>query len=105
MNSLLRRINASSEDVEQCISEGWSESTIISEIRRLLDSGYFKESEVWWEFMDSRQDLLTALPGVKPRTAKKASEFGESRKRFLWYPFLPIGEFTVLMADGGMLTA
>jgi len=33
--------------------------------------------------------------------ARKASTFGENRTRFLWTPYLPIGDYSVVMADGG----
>ena len=38
---------------------------------------------------------------AKPRTAKPASTFGEDNTKFLWYPYLPIGDYSVMMADGG----
>lgn len=34
-------------------------------------------------------------------TARRASEFGEDRTRFVWYPYIPEGDYTVLMAPGG----
>ena len=33
--------------------------------------------------------------------AKPAAAFGEDNTRFLWYPYLPIGDYSVMMADGG----
>lgn len=33
--------------------------------------------------------------------AKSAAEFGESNTRFIWKPFVPVGDYSVLMADGG----
>lgn len=33
--------------------------------------------------------------------AKKASDFGDDKTEFVWYPYIPIGDYTVLMADGG----
>jgi len=33
--------------------------------------------------------------------AKQASEYGEDDTQFLWYPYLPIGDYSVLMAAGG----
>ena len=33
--------------------------------------------------------------------AKAAAEFGESTTRFVWNPYVPIGDYTVMMADGG----
>lgn len=37
----------------------------------------------------------------KMRKAKAASQFGEDNTKFLWYPYLPIGDYSVMMADGG----
>lgn len=53
--------------------------------------------------------LMTSTPVWEPgaemadqfRNAKAASEFGEDNTKFLWYPYLPIGDYTVMMADGG----
>lgn len=33
--------------------------------------------------------------------AKRAADFGEDKTEFVWYPYIPIGDYTVLMADGG----
>ena len=41
----------------------------------------------------------TAVP--HPRVAKRASEFGEDDTKFIWNPYLPVGDYTVVMADGG----
>lgn len=38
---------------------------------------------------------------TKGRIAKAASSFGEDNTRFLWYPYIPIGDYSVMMADGG----
>ena len=35
------------------------------------------------------------------RTVKAAADFGEDNTSFLWYPYLPIGDYSVMMADGG----
>ena len=35
------------------------------------------------------------------REAKSAADFGEDNTSFLWYPYLPIGDYSVIMADGG----
>ena len=34
-------------------------------------------------------------------TAKSADEFGDDKTEFVWTPYIPIGDYTVLMADGG----
>lgn len=46
---------------------------------------------------------VDAAPGDGPayRTAKTAAEFQEADTKFLWYPYLPIGDYSVMMADGG----
>ena len=36
-----------------------------------------------------------------PYTAKMAAEFGEDNTSFVWFPFVPVGDYTVLMAPGG----
>lgn len=56
-------------------------------------------------------EMITALidqtpqwapaPDTKGRKAKAASSFGEDNTSFLWFPYLPIGDYTVMMADGG----
>lgn len=33
--------------------------------------------------------------------AKAASTFGDVEQRFVWKPYIPVGDYTVLMADGG----
>lgn len=39
---------------------------------------------------------------TKGRVAKVASSFGEDNTRFLWHPYLPVGDYSVLMAPGGV---
>lgn len=49
-------------------------------------------------------DFGDDVPGVeqaKPRSAIPASSFGKNNVRFLWRPYLPIGDYSVLMASGG----
>lgn len=46
-------------------------------------------------------DGLTADERPTGRTAKAASEFGEDNTSFIWYPYIPRRDYTVLMADGG----
>ena len=33
--------------------------------------------------------------------ARSADEFGEDKTEFVWFPYIPVGDYTVLMADGG----
>lgn len=34
-------------------------------------------------------------------TARKAADFGEDNTTFVWFPYVPVGEYTVLMSPGG----
>ena len=105
---LTQQFNFTNEDITQVIRhKGWTPAKILKVVNRLLDDGLTSEKyaavsfkEAYPELFDDSEDLTPEEPAA-PRKAKKASEFGESKKRFLWYPFLPLGEFTVLMADGG----
>lgn len=38
---------------------------------------------------------------VKGRPAKTAAQFGEDNTSFVWFPYIPRRDYTVLMADGG----
>ena len=33
--------------------------------------------------------------------ARAAEQFGDNETVFVWYPYIPVGDYTVLMADGG----
>ena len=52
-------------------------------------------------------DLATNTPAYDPAQrkcrfcAKSAEDFGEDLTRFVWHPFVPVGDYTVLMAEGG----
>ena len=42
-----------------------------------------------------------ARAAVRKYSAKRAADFGEDNTSFVWYPYIPIGDYTVLMAPGG----
>lgn len=39
---------------------------------------------------------------IQARRGMPAAAFGENDTKFLWYPYLPIGDYSVLMAAGGV---
>lgn len=53
------------------------------------------------DFAQYADEIQDGLNGPKIFQAKTAAEFGEDVTRFVWYPFIPIGDYTVLMAPGG----
>ncbi len=59
---------------------------------------------------EAKRMLLAALEDAQPyekdckqlkHTAKTADKFGDVRFRFVWDPYIPRGDYTVMMADGG----
>lgn len=44
---------------------------------------------------------MKSISGKEQYTAKLATQFGEDKTDFVWWPYIPIGDYTVLMADGG----
>ena len=53
-------------------------------------------------FLADNTDVWSPQPIAGSRyNAVCADSFGEDNTRFVWYPFIPIGDYTVLMAEGG----
>lgn len=44
---------------------------------------------------------FTLSAEATPYTATAAADFGEDQTSFVWYPYIPVGDYTVLMAPGG----
>ena len=99
----LGNLGFSSSEISAIVKQGWTPGRIIKELNKLFDAGLASEAHAVENFHEAFPELFggVAEDEAKPRKAKKASEFGESTTRFLWYPYLPIGEYTVMMADGG----
>ena len=51
----------------------------------------------------SLMDMIKNAQRLPPEkySAVPASEFGEDQTDFVWYPYIPIGDYTVLMSPGG----
>lgn len=88
----------SSVDITGILSHGWTVEQIETECKRLLGSGLTTEGYVRQTFEEVNPELFGT---VLSYSAVKASEFGEDVTRFVWYPYIPIGDYTVLMAPGG----
>ncbi|MDE6088484.1 MAG: AAA family ATPase, partial [Oscillospiraceae bacterium] len=52
------------------------------------------------DFEELIKDSSEAFP-INPLTAKKIYEFEKKPIRYVWYPYIPAGDYTVLMAAGG----
>lgn len=100
----LGNLGFNSSDISSIVkTHGWTPGRIIKALNELFESGLVSEAHALEGFREAYPELFgeAQTEEAQPRKAKKASEFGESTKRFLWYPYLPIGEYTVMMADGG----
>ncbi len=111
LDYLISKLGFSEQDIlTVCSHPGWNPGRIIAEFHRLDQiPGFQGEQYAREHFFEANPDLLEEYSPVQeeqaaqsPRHAKKASEFGEDTTTFLWYPYLPNGEYTVLMADGGV---
>ncbi len=72
-------------EIDRLQQEGLSMEEISSAAKRLMAEG-----------KPLNQDSSTG-----GRKARPASSFGKNNTRFLWYPYLPVGDYSVLMAEGG----
>lgn len=79
-----------------CLNNGMP----IEEVQRLLKLGIpLDELIAAAKSIVERGESLADDNGDKK--PKRAAEFGEANTHFVWYPYIPEGDYTVLMADGG----
>lgn len=87
------------------LTKVWLELPTKGDISDLLD--YMGDDAGILALLQLAQDAPEWEPSQAPgtveqgRKVKAASEFGEDNTKFLWYPYIPIGDYTVMMADGG----
>lgn len=96
----LHDLNFTDAELERLARQGWTPEAVLKDINRLFDAGLTTESYARETFEEANPELFGDHPPAS-YVAKTAAEFGEDNTRFLWYPFLPIGDYTVLMAPGG----
>lgn len=70
----------------------WLQENMPDESAELLQKG-FQPQEIF--------DAVQSIRNKGAHEAKCAADFGEDRTEFVWYPFIPVGDYSVLMADGG----
>ena len=84
------------------LSEKWAEIPPKADVSDMLES--FGEEKTALAISDLAQHTEEWKPDCSADSrfqVMRASDFGEDNTRFLWYPYIPIGEYTVLMAEGG----
>ena len=65
---------------------------------------YRKDGIPLWEVaraVHSIRERGESLDDSQRFIARSADEFGEDKTEFVWFPYIPVGDYTVLMADGG----
>ena len=65
---------------------------------------YRKDGIPLWEVaraVHSIRERGESLDDSQRFIARSAYEFGEDKTEFVWYPYIPVGDYSVLMADGG----
>lgn len=91
----------SAEDLQRCEARGWYPERILSQLDRLEANGIIITlSTARDTFEEAYPEAFEEASG-QSYTARRASEFGEDNTSFVWYPYLPVGDYTVLMAPGG----
>ena len=96
----LMEYDFSIDDLDRLNKSGWDHRRILNAVKMFLDEGltttqYAREtiSEAYPElFREQTEPVYQAIP---------AAEYGEDTVSFVWYPYIPKGDYTVLMAPGG----
>lgn len=88
------------EDLCKCKANGWPPERISSIVEVWLRDGVTTEGYARTTFEETYPEAFAATEGQKYE-ARLASEFGEDNTTFVWYPYIPVGDYTVLMAPGG----
>lgn len=70
------------EDIKKLIDGGLTEEDVYNSVCGLIEKG---------EPLNNENIYM----------AKLASAFGDDKTEFVWFPYIPKGDYTVLMADGG----
>lgn len=98
----LSDLGFSRADLDICLRHGWTSEDVLNEANRLLNAGLTTEKWARSTFEEANPDVFCNAQADPPAyKAKTAAEFGEDNTRFLWFPYIPIGDYTVLMSPGG----
>lgn len=88
------------EDLRKCKANGWPPERISSIVEAWLRDGTTTEGYARTTFEETYPEAFSEAEEQKYE-ARLASEFGEDNTTFVWYPYIPVGDYTVLMAPGG----
>ena len=97
----LGRYNFSSGDINRCSEAGFELQAILACVENLLENNLSTEERVRDTFFDEVFPQLLEDKATSYYKPTPASEFTDGKTEFLWYPYLPVGDYTLLMAPGG----
>lgn len=97
----LLELDFSIAELSMLKDRGWEPARVLDAVHDLLDRDLTTEGYARQTFEEFWPELFTLEGPPVLFTPRAAAEFGEEETRFLWRPFLPIGDYTVLMAPGG----
>lgn len=81
-NAFCLKNGVTEERIKKYLKDGYTINDIYLSINRILSNGGTLDNDCIFN-------------------AKTAADFGDDKTEFVWYPYIPIGDYTVLMADGG----
>ncbi len=100
-NRRLREYGFSTTDIETCRKDGFKVQEVLDKVESILDDNMSTEGMIRDTFFNEVYPSMLAGKQSEYFLPKAASDFCVSEMPYLWYPFLPVGEYTVLMAPGG----
>ena len=91
----------SAEDLQRCEANGWYPERIKSRLDQFDAEGLpISPLTARNTFEEAHPEAFAEASAIS-YIARRASEFGEDNTSFVWYPYIPCGDFTILMAPGG----
>ena len=91
------------ERLQWYMRNGVNMDEMADSVQGLVESGRYTMEQLIAADASGDDDPPPASEPHKPpiRMATPAAAFGEDNTSFLWHPYLPIGDYSVMMADGG----
>lgn len=103
----LRELDFSPQDFPACRRYNWTPIDMLEEVNRLLDDGITTERWARRTFEEVHpdlfsDDLILDSEDVKRIRGRNGTEFnGDFKVEYLWKPYLPLNEYTVIFGQSG----
>ena len=102
----MKQLNFTDSEVEIITSHpGWTKQTLSKQLKKLIDEGLCRESDIHDEFIEVYSDLLTPYNAVSDTSFlscfKPLTAFAEVEPEWLIPLRIPKGQISLLASDGG----